>query len=56
MADLGLLPGTTSAEQSALAAPSRRIAELETEPAIHRRAAELLGKGVPPEGGSRPSP
>ena len=49
------LPGTTSAENAELAAARRRIAELETELAIHRRASELLGKVVPPKGGSRPS-
>ncbi|MFI1517805.1 transposase [Kitasatospora cineracea] len=54
--DTGLLPGKTSTENEELAAARRRIAELETELAIHRRAAELLGKAVSPKGGSRPSP
>ncbi len=53
--DTGRLPGTSSAENAELAAARRRIAELETELAIHRRASELLGKVVPPKGGSRPS-
>jgi transposase len=53
--DKGLQPGLTSAEKSELTAAKRRIAELEAELAIHRRASELLGKVVPPKGGSRPS-
>ena len=53
--DIGRLPGTTTAENAELAAARRRIAELETELAIHRRASELLGKVVAPKGGSRPS-
>ncbi len=53
--DTGRLPGTTSAENAELAAARRRIAELEAELAIHRRASELLGKVVPPKGDSRPS-
>ena len=43
-------------ERAELRAAQRRIAELEAELAIHRRASELLGKVVPPKGGSRPSP
>ncbi len=53
--DKGLQPGLSSAEKAELTAAKRRIAELEAELAIHRRASELLGKVVPPEGGSRPS-
>jgi transposase-like protein len=53
--DRGLAPGLTSAEKAELAAAKRRIAELEAELAVHRRASELLGKVVPPRGGSRPS-
>ena len=53
--DKGLVPGLSSAEQSELTAAKRRIAELEAELAIHRRASELLGKVVPPKGGPRPS-
>ena len=53
--DQGLEPGLTSAEESELTAAKRRIAELEAELAIHRRASELLGKVVSPKGGSRPS-
>ena len=53
--DKGLQPGLSSAERSELTAAKRRIAELEAELAIHRRASELLGTVVPPKGGSRPS-
>ena len=53
--DAGLAPGLTSAEKAELTAAKRRIAELESELAVHRRASELLGKVVPPKGGSRPS-
>ena len=48
--DTGQLPGVTSADQTELVAARRRIAELETELAIHRRAAELLKEAVPPKG------
>ncbi|MDT0326950.1 hypothetical protein [Nocardiopsis lambiniae] len=37
----------TSIEMTELAAANKRIAELEAELAIHRRASELLGKVVP---------
>ena len=53
--DKGLEPGLNSAEKSELTAAKRRIAELEAELAIHRRASELLEKVVSPKGGSRPS-
>ena len=53
--DKGLQPGPTSAEKAELIAAKRRIAELETELAIHRRASELLGKVVPPKGGTKQS-
>ena len=53
--DRGLEPGLTTPERAELRAAKRRIAELEAELAIHRRASELLGKVVPPKGGSRPS-
>ena len=53
--DAGRLPGLTSIEQVELVAARRRIRELETELAIHRRAAELLKTVMPPKGGSRPS-
>ena len=53
--DKGLEPGLSTEEKSELTAAKRRIAELEAELAVHRRASELLGKVVPPKGGSRPS-
>jgi transposase-like protein len=53
--DKGVAPGLTSAEKAELTAAKRRVAELETELAIHRRASELLGKVVPPKGGTKPS-
>lgn len=53
--DQGLAPGLTSTEKTELAAANKRIAELEAELAIHRRASELLGKVVPPKDGSRRS-
>ena len=46
--DRGLEAGLTSAERAELISARRRIRELETELAIHRRAAEL------PEGDARP--
>jgi putative transposase len=48
--DTGQLPGITSTDQAELVAARRRIAELETELAIHRRANELLKEAVPPKG------
>ncbi|MFC9634422.1 transposase [Streptomyces mirabilis] len=53
--DTGQLPGTTSSDLSELAAARKRLAELEAELAIHRRAAELLGEVTSPKGGSKPS-
>ena len=53
--DTGQMPGITSSDQAELVAARKRIAELETELAIHRQATELLGRVVPPKGGSRPS-
>jgi transposase-like protein len=53
--DKGLEPGLSSGEKAELSAAKRRIAELETELAIHRRASELLGKVVPPKGATKPS-
>src|SRR2546423_10450348 len=48
--DTGQLPGITSGDQVELVAARRRVAELETELAIHRRANELLKEAVPPKG------
>ena len=53
--DRGELPGLTSAEHGELRAARRRIRELETELAVHRRAAELLKETVHPKGASRRS-
>ncbi len=54
--DSGELPGLSSEEREELRAARRRIRELETELAVHRRAAELLKEEVRPKGGSRRSP
>ena len=53
--DSGQLPGITSSDHAELVAARRRIAELEAELAIHRRAAELLGDVVPPKDGTNRS-
>jgi hypothetical protein len=53
--DNGLTPALSSPEKQELAAARRRIAQLETELAITRRAAELLKEQAPPFDGSRPS-
>jgi len=53
--DHGLETGLTSAERAELLSARRRIHELETELAIHRRAAELLKGTTSPKGGSRQS-
>ncbi len=45
--DKGLEPGLTAEEESELAATEQRVAALEAELAVHRRASELLGKVVP---------
>jgi transposase len=51
----GLQPGLSTAENEELAKAKKRIAELETELAISRRATELLKEQTSPEGGTRPS-
>ena len=53
--DSGQIPGMTSTDHAELVAARKRIAELENELAIHRRAAELLGDVVSPKGGTRRS-
>ena len=54
--DAGLEAGVTSAERAELVAAKKRIRELETELAIHRRATELLkGEISDPKGSSRRS-
>lgn len=50
--DAGLEAGLSTAEKAELVAARRRIRELETELAIHRRATELLKEEVSPNGGS----
>ncbi|TWP44186.1 transposase [Lentzea tibetensis] len=52
LVDAGQEPGLTSVEKAELASARRRIAELETELAIHRRATELLEEAVPQKPGS----
>ena len=52
--DRGLESGLTTAEHAELISARRRIRELETELAVHRRAAELL-KGASTPKGSRQS-
>jgi len=54
--DAGQLPGITSTDHAELVAARRRIAELEAEVEIHRRAAELLKEVVVPKGATRRSP
>lgn len=53
--DRGELPGLSSAEREELRAARLRVRELETELAVHRRAAELLKESVRPRGGSKSS-
>jgi len=53
--DAGVESGLTSAEKAELAAARRRIRELETEVAIHRRATELLRGETSPKDGSQRS-
>jgi transposase len=48
-------PGLSSAEREELRAARARIRQLETELAVHRRAAELLTEEVRPKGGSKRS-
>jgi hypothetical protein len=50
--DRGELPALSSLEGEELRAATRRIGELETELAVHRRAAERLKESVPSKGGS----
>jgi len=53
--DRGLVAGLASAEKAELSSAKRRIAELEAELAVARRAVELLREATPPRGGSRRS-
>ena len=54
--DQGVDAGLSTLDRAELAAAKRRIRELETELAVHRRAAELLKERTDPKGGSPPSP
>lgn len=45
----------TSGERAELQSAKRRITELETELAVHRRSAELLKEATDPKAGSRRS-
>ncbi len=53
--DAGLEAGLSTSEQAELATAKRRIRELETELAIHRRATELLKEKTSPKGRTRRS-
>ena len=53
--DKGEEAGLGTSERAELSAAKRRIQALETELAIHRRAAELLKEKNDPKAGSRPS-
>ena len=53
--DAGIEAGVTTSEKAELAAAKRRIRELETELAIHRRATELMKEQTDPKGPSRRS-
>ena len=53
--DTGQMPGITSTDHVELVAACKRIADLETELAVTRRANELLKEAVDPKGGSRRS-
>jgi transposase-like protein len=53
--DAGLEAGLSRSEQAELATAKRRIRELETELAIHRRATELLKEKISPKGRTRRS-
>jgi transposase len=53
--DQGVEAGLNTLGRAELSAAKRRIHELETELAVHRRAAELLKERTDPKGGSPPS-
>lgn len=53
--DSGLSLGVSSTDHAELIAARRRIAQLESELAVARRAAELLREVVPPKAASRRS-
>jgi transposase-like protein len=51
--DAGLRSGVITTDNAELVAAHRRIAELEAELAVTRRANELLREAAPPKNGSR---
>ncbi len=51
--DAGIEAGLSTSERGELTAAKRRVRELETELAIHRRATELLKEKTSPKGLSR---
>ena len=53
--DAGLEAGLSTSEQAELKAAKRRIRELETELAVHRRATELLKEKTRSKGPTRRS-
>ena len=53
--DRGEQPGLTTAEKTEFAAARQRIAELETELQVARRAVEVLKEETSPKGGARRS-
>ena len=53
--DAGIEAGVTTSEKAELTAAKRRIRELETELAVHRRATELLKEQTDPKGPSQRS-
>lgn len=53
--DRGIQPGLTTAEKSELSAARKRIAELETELKVARRAVDVLKEQTSPKGGTRRS-
>lgn len=53
--DAGLEAGVTTSDNAELVAAKRRIRELETELAIHRRSTELLKDSSSPKGNTRRS-
>ena len=53
--ETGQLPGVSSSDHAELTAARKGIAELETEPALTKRANEFLKEVVSPRGGGRPS-
>jgi transposase-like protein len=53
--DTGVRLGVSSADHAELISARRRIAQLESELAVARRAAELLREAVPPKDALRRS-